>query len=48
LVVALNDADARILYTGFFAQEGTLSTFQALHSVWTYPASMDGIGLAEI
>jgi transposase len=33
LVVALDDADGRILYAGFFAQEGTLSTFQALSSV---------------
>jgi len=30
LVVALDDADGRILYAGFFAQEGTLSTFEAL------------------
>jgi hypothetical protein len=28
--VALDDADGRILYAEFFAQEGTLSTFQAL------------------
>jgi transposase len=33
LVVALDDADGRILYAEFFAQEGTLSTFQALSSV---------------
>jgi transposase len=33
LVVALDDADGRILYAGFFAQEGTLSTFEALSSV---------------
>jgi hypothetical protein len=30
LIVALDDADGRILYAEFFAQEGTLSTFQAL------------------
>ena len=30
LVVALDDADGRILYAQFVAQEGTLSTFQAL------------------
>ena len=29
LVVALDDADGRIFYAGFFAQEGTLSTFEA-------------------
>jgi hypothetical protein len=33
LVVALDDADGRILYAEFVAQEGTLSTFQALTSV---------------
>jgi transposase len=33
LVVALDDADGRILYAEFFAQEGTLSTFQALASI---------------
>lgn len=30
LVIALDDADGRILYGGFFAQEGTASTFEAL------------------
>lgn len=33
LVVALDDADGRILYACFFAQEGTASTFAALESV---------------
>jgi hypothetical protein len=33
LVVALDDADGRILYAQFVAQEGTLSTFQALTSI---------------
>jgi transposase len=33
LVVALDDADGRILYAQFFAQEGTASTFAALASV---------------
>ena len=33
LVLALDDADGRILYAGFFAQEGTASTFAALESV---------------
>jgi transposase len=33
LVVALDDADGRILYAGFFPQEGTASTFAALESV---------------
>jgi transposase len=33
LVVALDDADGRILYARFFAQEGTASTFAALESV---------------
>jgi transposase len=33
LVVALDDADGRILYAGFFAQEGTASTFAALEAV---------------
>lgn len=33
LVVALDDADGRILYAHFFAQEGTASTFAALESV---------------
>ena len=33
LVVALDDADGRILYAEFVAQEGTLSTFQALTSI---------------
>jgi hypothetical protein len=27
LIVALDDADGRILYAEFFAQEGTLATF---------------------
>jgi hypothetical protein len=30
LVVALDDADGRILYARFFPQEGTSSTFAAL------------------
>ncbi len=33
LVVALDDADGRILYAQFFAQEGTASTFAALEAV---------------
>jgi len=33
LVVALDDADGRILYGRFFAQEGTASTFAALDGV---------------
>jgi len=33
LVVALDDADGRILYARFFAQEGTASTFAALDGV---------------
>ncbi|HEY2104189.1 MAG TPA: hypothetical protein VGH29_00295 [Candidatus Binataceae bacterium] len=33
LVVALDDADGRILYAQFFFQEGTASTFAALESV---------------
>src|SRR5215469_12246449 len=33
LVVALDDADSRMLYARFFAQEGTASTFAALESV---------------
>lgn len=33
LVVALDDADSRILYARFFPQEGTASTFAALESV---------------
>src|SRR6516165_11062431 len=33
LVVALDDADGRMLYTRFFPQEGTASTFAALESV---------------
>jgi len=33
LVVALDDADGRILYARFFAQEGSASTFAALESV---------------
>ena len=33
LMVALDDADGRILYAEFVAQEGTLSTFQALISI---------------
>ncbi len=33
LVVALDDADGRMLYARFFVQEGTVSTFAALESV---------------
>jgi len=33
LVIALDDADGRILYGRFFAQEGTASTFAALEGV---------------
>ena len=33
LVVALDDADGRILYARFFAQEGSASTFAALEAV---------------
>jgi transposase len=33
LVVALDDADGRVLYARFFPQEGTASTFAALESV---------------
>lgn len=33
LVVALDDADGRILYAAFVAQEGTLSTFAALQHI---------------
>jgi transposase len=33
LVIALDDADGRILYGRFFAQEGTSSTFAALEAV---------------
>jgi len=33
LVVALDDADGRILFARFFPQEGTMSTFAALHGV---------------
>src|SRR5215831_16194329 len=33
LVVALDDADSRMLYARFFAQEGTASSFAALESV---------------
>jgi transposase len=33
LVIALDDADGRILYGRFFAQEGTASTFAALEAV---------------
>ena len=33
LVVALDDADGRILYAGFFPEEGTVSTFVALKAV---------------
>ena len=33
LVVALDDADGRILYARFFPQEGTVSTFAALESM---------------
>jgi transposase len=35
LVVALDDADGRILYARFFPQEGTASTFAALEAVLT-------------
>jgi transposase len=35
LVVALDDADGRILYAQFWPQEGTASTFHALHHVVT-------------
>lgn len=35
LVVALDDADGRILYARFVPQEGTASTFAALHHVLT-------------
>lgn len=35
LIVALDDADGRILYARFVEQEGTASTFQALRSVLT-------------
>jgi transposase len=33
LIVAMDDADGRILYAEFFAQEGTLSSFQALRCI---------------
>ena len=33
LMVALDDADGRILYAGFFPQEGTAATFAALDAV---------------
>lgn len=33
LVVAMDDADGRILYAGFFEQEGTMSTFIALKAL---------------
>src|SRR5437899_3131840 len=36
LVVALDDADGRILYARFWPQEGTASTFHALHHVLTH------------
>lgn len=36
LVVALDDADGRILYARFWPQEGTASTFAALHQVLTH------------
>lgn len=36
LVVALDDADGRILYAQFVRQEGTASTFAALHHVLTH------------
>lgn len=36
LVVALDDADSRILYAQFVPQEGTASTFAALHHVLTH------------
>ncbi len=35
LVVALDDADGRILYAKFVPQEGTASTFEALHHILT-------------
>lgn len=35
LVVALDDADGRILYARFVEQEGNRSTFEALHAVLT-------------
>lgn len=35
LIVALDDADGRILYARFVAQEGTASTFEALSAVLT-------------
>lgn len=35
LIVALDDADGRILYARFVAQEGTRSTFEALHHILT-------------
>jgi transposase len=35
LIVALDDADGRILYARFVAQEGTASTFEALRAVLT-------------
>jgi transposase InsO family protein len=35
LVVALDDADGRILYARFWPQEGTASTFAAVHHVLT-------------
>lgn len=36
LVVALDDADGRILYAQFWPQEGTASTMAALHAVLTH------------
>lgn len=36
LVVALDDADGRILYAQFWPQESTASTFHALHQVLTH------------
>jgi transposase len=36
LVVALDDADGRMLYAQFWPQEGTASTFHALHHVLTH------------
>lgn len=36
LVVALDDADGRILYAAFFEQEGTVSTFSALLHVFVH------------
>jgi transposase len=33
LIVAMDDADGRILYAEFFAQEGTLSSFKALGAI---------------